>query len=88
MDNMNAPKKNAAVEVGPEKEPVFQQIVVTAAGDCTLGKNHKIPAKNSWGELFDRFGPKYFLQHVSGIFKSSDLAIANLEGVLSTNAQR
>ena len=60
-----------------------QTITISAAGDCTLGRNYKMAYENSWDDCFSRFGPEYFLQNVSSVFENDDITIANLEGVLS-----
>ena len=63
-------------------------ITISAVGDCTLGRNYKMPYENSWNDCFSQFGPEYFLQNVCDVFQKDDITIANLEGVLSESAPR
>ena len=63
-----------------------KSITISAVGDCTLGRNHKMVYANSWDDLFSRYGADYFLQNVSDLFHDDDITIANLEGVLSESA--
>ncbi len=70
------------------EDPGTQTVTVTAVGDCTLGRNHKMGSAGSWNAVFKTKGPEHFLQHVAPVFKSSDLAIANLEGVLTDSPLR
>ncbi|MBQ8307013.1 MAG: CapA family protein [Blautia sp.] len=63
-------------------------ITISAAGDCTLGRNYAMGDRNSWNYRYDNQGYSYFLKKVSSIFKKDDLTIVNLEGVLSNSAKR
>ena len=35
-----------------EKDNDIKTITVSAVGDCTLGKNYKIPYENSWEDVY------------------------------------
>ena len=65
-----------------------QTITISAVGDCTLGRNYKMPYENSWDDCYARYGADYFLQNVADVFRQDDITIANLEGVLSESAPR
>ena len=66
----------------------MQKITITCVGDCTLGKNQRMEAEGSWGDLFDKNGAGYFMQNVAPYFKASNVAIANLEGVLAVKPSK
>jgi poly-gamma-glutamate synthesis protein (capsule biosynthesis protein) len=60
-------------------------LTLTAAGDCTLGSDLRWGYWNSFLMEYDRQqDPEYFLQNTREIFQASDLALANLEGPLTT----
>ena len=63
-------------------------ITISAVGDCTLGRSHKMIRYESWDHLYEKYGSSYFLKNVAPIFRSDDLTIANLEGVLSESAEQ
>ena len=64
-------------------EPEITEILISAAGDCTLGSNQKHTYSKSFHEYYDKYGADYFLQHVRSIFESDDLTIVNFEGTLT-----
>ena len=66
----------------------IKTITISAAGDCTLGRNHKMAYEDSWDDCYAKYGAEYFLQDVSSVFLQDDLTIVNLEGVLSESAPR
>ena len=78
------PLSPAAAEEGHD----VRRITLSAVGDCTLGRCHKMIYYESWDHLYDKYGSDYFLQHVAEVFQNDDLTIANLEGVLSESAPR
>ena len=88
-NQLNAGLKNreGVVEAGNADEN-YETVTITAVGDCTLGRNQFIPYEKSWGKYFEEKGADYFLNEVAPVFKNSDLAIANLEGILSDREHR
>lgn len=71
-----------------EEERDRRTITISAVGDCTLGRCHKMIYYESWDHMYDKYGSGYFLKNVEDIFRGDDLTIANLEGVLSESADR
>ena len=63
-------------------------ITLTFAGDCTLGRDDAMPYEVSFNNFYDLYGPSFFLEKVKPIFDASDLAIANMEGTLTTQMTR
>ena len=63
-------------------------ITLTFAGDCTLGRDDAMPYEVSFNNYYDKNGPGFFLEKVKSIFEASDLAIANMEGTLTTQETR
>lgn len=58
-------------------------ITVSAAGDCTLGKDPSAAYKTSLNAFYDVQGASYFLSGVKDIFAADDLTIVNMEGTLT-----
>ncbi|SFQ32641.1 poly-gamma-glutamate synthesis protein (capsule biosynthesis protein) [Lachnospiraceae bacterium XBB1006] len=61
----------------------LNKIVISAAGDCTLGVDSRF--NNNFNAMYDRKSPAYFLKKVKPIFSKDDITIVNFEGTL-TNA--
>lgn len=64
-------------------EPHTIQLTVSAAGDCTLGKDAAAAYSTSLNAFFDARGASYFLEDVKNIFSQDDLTIVNMEGTLT-----
>ena len=60
-------------------------VVISFAGDCTLGVDSRYGYTNSLNDVFikedRRYG--YFFENVAGIFAAGDFAVVNLEGPLT-----
>lgn len=69
----------------PSPTPVVVEIVISAAGDVTLGNNQKQSYKNTFHEAYDLYGEDYFLESVKDIFEADDFTIVNLECVLTNS---
>lgn len=69
----------------PEVGEVAQNatITISAAGDCTLGKDPSAAYKTSLNAYYDTQGAAYFLSAVKDIFAEDDLTIVNMEGTLT-----
>ena len=83
-----APAGNAEVPTFETEEELSQiSILITAAGDCTLGGD-----VNSGSTRFDRYaqqyGMDYFLANVRAIFEEDDFTFVNLEGPLTTSTDK
>lgn len=64
-------------------EPQTIQLTVSAAGDCTLGKDAAAAYATSLNAFFDARGASYFLEDVKNVFSQDDLTIVNMEGTLT-----
>lgn len=69
-------------------EPVEVTILISAAGDVTLGNHQAQEYGSSFMQKYDQEGEQYFLQNVKDIFSKDDLTIVNFEGVLTTSEER
>ena len=58
-------------------------ITISAAGDCTLGKDPSAAYSTSLNAFYDVQGASYFLSGVKDIFSADDLTIVNMEGTLT-----
>ncbi|MGI5873362.1 MAG: CapA family protein [Bacillota bacterium] len=64
-------------------------VTVSAAGDCTLGKDKNAAYATSFPAMYANVGnPAYFFSNVYGVFSRDDLTIVNLEGTLTTQTAR
>lgn len=62
-----------------------KEITLSFVGDCTFGRNQKHNYPNSFDEMYDKKGPKYFFNKVRDIFEDDDITVINLEGSLTTS---
>ena len=78
------PIKKEEVEVNKEIEKE-QSIVISAAGDCTLGTDTKFNYYGSFPHAVEQYGYDYsqFMKNVYSIFSSDDYTIVNLETTLT-----
>lgn len=69
--------------------PVLQEddktvtILISAAGDVTLGNHQEQEYASSFRQMYDREGETYFLKNVNHFFGKDDFTIVNFEGVLT-----
>jgi poly-gamma-glutamate synthesis protein (capsule biosynthesis protein) len=79
--------KNIQVN-NPENEPV--QILVSFAGDCTIGTDESFSYVNSFPYRFEKVGRdySYFFKGVQSIFQNDDLTLVNLETTLTTEKKK
>lgn len=65
-------------------------LVITAAGDCTLGSDEGQSRELAFNTLYREIGsdPDYFLANVRDIFQKDDLTLVNLETTLSDRGSR
>lgn len=66
-------------------KPVEVTILISAAGDVTLGNHQNQDYGSSFIQKYDEEGDQYFLQNVKEIFENDDMTIVNFEGVLTTS---
>lgn len=59
------------------------KIIISAAGDCTLGSDKNYSYNNSFEEYYDNYGPEYFFNNVKQVFKNDDFTVINLECALT-----
>lgn len=69
-------------------EPEIVSVTISATGDCTLGMNYKMSYKNSFDDIYDRFGKSHFFKNVYDILSNDDFTIINLEGPLTNSKDR
>ena len=69
----------------PEDDDGVKEITLTFVGDCTFGRNQKASYYNSFDEMYDNQGSKYFFKKVRDIFEKDDITVINLEGSLTTS---
>lgn len=73
--------------------PVLQEddntvtILVSAAGDVTLGNHQEQEYASSFRQMYDREGESYFFKNVNHFFGKDDFTIVNFEGVLTLSEE-
>ncbi len=75
-----APKPEAAAEDGDESS---DRILLTAAGDFTLGTYKGQARGGRFDEIYAAYGPDYFMEHIKPVFEQDDYTLINLEGPLT-----
>ena len=73
----------------PSPEPTVEplpvtSIVITAAGDCSLGNYEGQDYSYSFNQAYEKNGAAYFLENVKEYFIDDDYTVVNLEGTLTT----
>lgn len=64
------------------------KIIVSAAGDCTLGTDSAFSYASSLNAKYSQKGPAYFLKNAKKVFSKDDLTIVNLEGTLTKRGSK
>ena len=80
----------SSAESPVEAEPEVVTITVSAAGDCTLGRDEGNDYSMSFNKRFEEHAddPGWFLREVQSAFGTDDLTIVNFEGTLTTETTR
>lgn len=92
--NMKHGADSAAEEASVSAEaessgPQVTQIVVSGAGDVTLGSDVSQPTDLNFDTMYEEVSdPSYFLSGVSSVFGADDMTLVNFEGTLSTQGER
>lgn len=78
----------AAVVLPPE--PLKGEIIISAAGDCTLGTDPRFSIAGSFNERFRLEGENhaYFFENVLPIFEKDTISFVNFEGTLTEEDKR
>jgi len=67
----------------PQTQPVRQEIVLSFAGDCTIGMDDRGAYAGSLCEVYDKQGAAYFFRNVQPVLAAGDYTVVNLEGVFT-----
>lgn len=83
-------EKRRAEEEAERNKIVKRDIVITAAGDCTLGTDTNFAYGTGFLGEADRVGNDYshFMKNVKDIFENDDYTIVNLETTFTEAAQK
>lgn len=79
VENLKEVKEN----IPKENTPKEKTVVISLAGDCSLGKLSIHGYQNTFYEKFDQYGAGYFFENVKSVFESDDMTLVNFEGVLT-----
>lgn len=69
-----------------KKEP--ETVIISLAGDCSIGKLSIHGYEGTFEEMYDREGPGYFFKNVKSVFEADDMTLVNFEGVLTDSNNR
>ncbi|MBE7024609.1 MAG: CapA family protein [Ruminococcaceae bacterium] len=80
----------AVADATPVPTPVQSEIIITAAGDCTLGSDPRFAYGGSFHSRFQAEGENhgYFFENVAPIFRADTLTFVNFEGTLTESENR
>ncbi len=67
---------------------VISEVTIACTGDSSLGKGYSMTDEYDWEEFYGKKGAEHFLSGTSDVLKNSDIAITNLECVLTDNPKR
>lgn len=83
-------EENTAKEVKKPEEPVKKTVLISFAGDFTLGTDTKFAYDDSLPAAFINSGKNYsyFMQNVSNIFSSDDYTLVNLETTFTDSNEK
>lgn len=70
-----------------QKREIRTRILISAAGDCTLGSDRLYSYANSFEAYYDKYGYQYFFNNVRPLFINDDFTVINLECAL-TDAEK
>ncbi len=75
---------------GPHEAPDKEEksVVISLAGDCSLGNLSIHGYAGTFREMYDSQGPGYFFKNVKPIFEADDMTLVNFEGVLTNSDNR
>ncbi|ASS99268.1 capsular biosynthesis protein [Geobacillus thermocatenulatus] len=86
------PVDKAALALAATKQaapkPSEVRIVVSAAGDVTLGRDENYGYAYSFDEEAKKHGLRYFTKYIEPIFKKDDFTTVNLETTLTTSTRK
>ena len=71
-----------------EEELTRTTILISAAGDCTLGGDVNSSSGGRFSQYADEYGLDYFFENVRDIFAADDFTVVNLEGPLTTQTSK
>ncbi|MCI8660443.1 MAG: CapA family protein [Lachnospiraceae bacterium] len=65
-----------------------REVVISLAGDCSLGNLSIHGYEGTFREMYDQQGPSWFFKNVKSIFEADDMTLVNFEGVLTNSNKR
>lgn len=63
--------------------PESKSVLISFAGDCTIGSDTNFSYENSFHEVYEEKGYSHFFQGVKSIFDNDDYTVVNLEGTFT-----
>lgn len=81
-------RKTQAAQKVEEKKDETVSLLISAAGDCTLGTDEYFNYSTSLNAKFEEEGAAFFFENVKPVFSQDDLTIVNMEGTLTEETSR
>ena len=91
QDDVAVPGTESEEIVSEESEEEISEteVLISLAGDVTLGTHHKQEYAYSFTQAYDREqNPGYFFQNVLDIFAGDDMTLVNLEGLFTERTEK
>ncbi len=83
-----AAEEPATDETEEKAESTKKEVVISLAGDCSLGNLSIHGYEGTFREMYDRQGPSWFFKNVKHIFEADHMTLVNFEGVLTNSNNR
>ena len=74
--------------VSAESVPDERSFILSAVGDCTLGRDINSSDSTSFNAYCEEYGKDYFFEKVKSVLEEDDLTIANLECTFTDSTDR
>lgn len=75
------------LEVLAQEQTGEKRILISFAGDCTLGGYKGQAGPNLFSDYYKKYGNEYFFKNVKNVFENDDITFINLEGPLTSVPQ-
>lgn len=81
--NKNGLESNVLFTTTTKIQDKYTEIILNAAGDCTIGYDDNFGYSKSFNEVVSKKGYDFFFKNVKNIFEKDDITVVNLEGTFT-----
>lgn len=86
-DDFNIENSNG-LQTTTKSSNKYTEIILNAAGDCTIGYDENFGYSKSFNEVASLNGYEFFFENVKDIFDNDDITLVNLEGTFTESTVR